>query len=302
MASWIRCAREALSNTVTDVNNNHTLVLAAGLAYYFLLSLFPLLIVLASVVSYLPVPNLWDRLLGSMAQVVPGDAMGVVRGVLKDVLAHNHPSLLSVGILGTVWAATGGFSSMIEALNVAYDVPETRPWYRTRGLALLLTFVIGAFFVVALALMIVGPEFGGWLANKIDLGPVFVFAWKYLRWGVSIAFTVIGVELLYFLAPNVKQRFKATLPGASLAVIAWLAASFLLGLYFRHFANFNKTYGTLGAAVALLTWFYWTNVMILIGGELNSELRKASGKKPLPVKEKPSPEKAGASRDLDRAA
>jgi membrane protein len=274
----IRCAAE-------DFMNNHGMALAAGLSYYFVLSLFPALIALSCVIAYIPVPSLWDNLLLGMSRIVPADAMGLVRKVVTDVLAQTHPKLLSVGILGTAYAATGGFSSMIEALNVAYDVPETRPWWRTRMLALQLTVVIGAFFIVALAFMVVGPEFGTWLTGKIGLSWVFAEVWNYLRWGIAIAFTVIGVEVLYFMAPNVKQRFWATLPGATLAVVAWLAASYGLGIYFQKFANFNKTYGTLGAVVALFVWFYWTNVFILFGAELNSEIRKAAGKKPLPVKE-----------------
>lgn len=275
----------ALQSAGNDFMNNHGMALAAGLSYYFVLSLFPLLIALACIVPYLPIPNLWDKLLYAMGRIVPGEAMGLVQKVVTDVLAQTHPKLLSVGILGTIYAATGGFGSMIEALNVAYDVPETRPWWRTRLLALGLTFVIGAFFIVALAVMVVGPQFGGWLAAKVGMGPVFAYAWNYIRWAVAIAFTIMGVEVLYFLAPNVKQRFWATLPGAALAVAAWIAASYGLGIYFQKFANFNKTYGTLGAVIALFVWFYWTNIFILFGAELNSELRKAIGKKPLPVKE-----------------
>jgi membrane protein len=232
-----------------------------------------------------------------MARVVPPDAMGVVRGVLKDVLSTGHPKLLSLGIAATLWSGSGGFSSMIEALNVAYDVPETRPWWRTRLLALWLTFAIGIFFVVALGFMVVGPEFGGWLAAKVHLRPAFAFAWNWIRWAVAIAFTIIGVELIYFLAPNVKQRFLATLPGAAVAVGGWIGASYLLGIYIRHFGQFNKTYGTLGAAVALLVWFYWTNISILFGAEINSELRKGSGAQPLPLKERPE-----AAQDFSKAA
>ena len=281
----LRACKTAIQSAAADFVNNHGMALGAGLSYYFVLSLFPALIALACIVPYLPVPNLWDKLLFTMGRIVPGEAMGLVQKVVTDVLAQTHPKLLSVGILGTVYAATGGFSSMIEALNVAYDVPETRPWWRTRLLALQLTFVIGAFFLIALAVMVVGPQFGGWLAGKIGLGAIFASIWNYLRWGVAVAFTVLGVELLYFMAPNVKQRFWATLPGATLAVAAWLAASYGLGIYFQKFANFNKTYGTLGAVVALFMWLYWTNNFILFGAELNSELRKAAGKKPLPVKE-----------------
>jgi membrane protein len=288
--------KTAIRCTVEDFMNNHGMALAAGLSYYFVLSLFPLLIALACIVPYLPIPNLWDKVLFAMGRIVPPEAMGLVQKVVTDVLAQTHPKLLSVGILGTLYAATGGFSSMIEALNVAYDVPETRPWWRTRLLAVQLTFVIGAFFIVALAVMVVGPQFGGWLAAKVGLGSLFANIWNIVRWAVAIAFTVIGVELLYFMAPNVKQRFWATLPGAALAVGGWIAASYGLGIYFQKFANFNKTYGTLGAVIALFVWFYWTNIFILFGAELNSELRKAAGKKPLPVKENVVP------LDLPKAA
>jgi membrane protein len=281
-----------------DVNANHIMALSAGLAYYFLLSLFPLLVVVAALVPYLPIPDLFDKILWAMGRLVPPDSMGVVRGVLKDVL-QSHPKLLSIGILGTVWAAAGGFSGMIEALNVAYDVPETRPWWRNKLLALGLTFLIGTFLVVSLALMVVGPQFGEWLADKLHLEAMFAFAWQYFRWGFAAAFTVLGIELLYFLAPNVKQRFWATLPGATFAVAAWLVISWAFGIYIRQFANFNKTYGTLGAAVALLVWFYWTNLAILFGAEINSELRKAAGKRPLPLKEQPE---VGAVEELPDAA
>jgi membrane protein len=283
--------KQSVRGTVRDVLNKHTIVISAGLAYYFVLSLFPLLIVLASIAVYLPVPNLFDQVLGSMARIVPPDAMGLVRRVLSDVLTHSHPRLLSVGILGTLWAAAGGFSSTIEALNVAYDVPETRSWWRTKLLALELTFIIGALFIVALGVLVVGPEFGGWLAAKLHLAPAFAFAWNYVRWGVAISFTVLGVELLYFLAPNVRNRFWSTLPGAALAVGLWIAASWALGIYIQHFASFNKTYGTLGAAVVLLTWFYWSNIVILVGAEFNSELIKSGAKPPLPL-EGPPPERS----------
>src|SRR5260370_27158203 len=137
--------------------------------------------------------------------------------------------------------------------------------------------------------MVVGPEFGAWLAAKIDLSPAFAYTWPKIRWGVAVAFTVIGVEVLYFMAPNVKQRFFAAVPGATLAVAGWIGASYLLGVYVRKFAGFSQTYGTLGAVVALLTWFYWSNVIILLGAEINCELRKSCDRAPLPIKEEPPP-------------
>lgn len=268
--------RHALARTYGDVLENHTMQMAAALSYYFVLSLFPTLIFLSAVVAYLPVPDLFNQALNLMARFLPADSMGLVRRVLSDVITPNKGAFLSFGILGTVWAASGGFSAAIEALDMAYEVKDDRPFWKTRSLAVGLTFITGALTLVALSVMIVGPRFGEWIASQIHLSRLFVLFWPYIHWSVAIGFTILAVEALYFLAPNVEQRFLATLPGAILAVGCWIALSYLLGVYFRHFANFNKTYGTLGAAVALMTWLYWTGFAMLVGAELNAELAKIS--------------------------
>src|SRR5262249_56338092 len=126
-----------------------------------------------------------------------------------------------------------------------------------------------------------------WLSGRLQMSAVWRWVWPYVHWSVSVGFTVVAVEVLYFLAPNVKQRFFATLPGASLAVACWIGLSYLLGIYFRSFANFNKTYGTLGAAVALMVWLYWTGFAMLAGAELNAEFAKVSAEGKVPQKEEP---------------
>jgi membrane protein len=268
--------KQALERTYGDVVRNHTMQMAAALSYYFVLSLFPALIFLSAVVAFLPVPDLFGQTLSVMSRFLPPDSMGLVRRVLSDVITPNRGTFLSFGILGTLWAASGGFSAAIEALNIAYDVRDDRPFWKTRPLAVGLALVTGALLLVALSVMIVGPRFGEWLASKVHLSGLFVFLWPYVHWSIAVGFTILAVEALYFWAPNVKQRFLATLPGAILAVGCWIALSYLLGIYFRHFANFNKTYGTLGAAVALMIWLYWTGFAMLVGAELNSELAKIS--------------------------
>src|ERR1700758_777397 len=279
--------KDALVRTYADVVQNHTMQMAAALAYYFVLSLFPALIFLSAVVAFLPVPDLFNQALGMMARFLPPDSMGLVRRVLSDVITPNRGTFLSLGILGTLWAASGGFSAAIEALNIAYDVQDDRPFWKTRPLAILLAFITGFLLLLALSVMIVGPRFGEWLAGKVHLSSLFVLLWPYLHWTIAIGFTLLAVEALYFLAPNVKQRFGATLPGAVLAVGFWLALSYLLGVYFRHFANFNKTYGTLGAAIALMTWLYWTGFALLVGAELNCELAKISSEGKIQEKQQP---------------
>jgi membrane protein len=270
------CIRDALARTYEDVDRNHTFQMAAALSYYFVLSVFPALILLSAVVAYLPLPDLFGQALNLVGQFLPPDSMGLVRRILSDVITPNKGTFLSFGILGTLWAASGGFSAAIEALDIAYDVEDDRPFWKTRPLAVVLAFMTEALVLVALSVMIVGPKFGEWLANEVHLANVFVLLWPYIHWSVAIGFTLLAVEALYFMAPNVKQRFLATLPGAILAVGCWIAFSYLLGLYFRHLAHFNKTYGTLGAAVALMVWLYWTAFAMLVGAELNAELAKIS--------------------------
>src|SRR6266480_188423 len=279
----------ALTRTYSDIQNNHTMQMAAALSYYFVLSLFPALIFLSAVVAYLPVPDLFNQGLGVMARFLPPDSMGLVRRVLADVITPNRGTFLSFGILGSLWAASGGFSAAIEALNLAYEVNDDRPFWKTRPLALGLALLAGALLLVALSVMIVGPRFGEWLASRVHLSNLFVLLWPYIHWSIAIGFAILAVEALYFLAPNVKQRFWATLPGAVLAVGSWIALSYLLGLYFRHFANFNKTYGTLGAGIALMTWLYWTGFAMLVGAELNCELAKISSKGRIEEKHEPPP-------------
>ena len=280
--------KSAFAHMYGDVARNHTMQMAAALSYYFVLSLFPALIFLSAVVSYLPVPDLFGQALAFMGRLLPPDSMGLVRRVLADVITPNRGAFLSFGLLGTLWAASGGLSAAIEALNVAYDVEDDRFFWKTRPLAVGLAFVIGGLLLVALSVMIVGPRFGEWLTAKVHLSTLFALLWPYIHWSIAVGFTILAVEALYFWAPNVKQRFLATLPGAVLAVGCWIALSYLLGIYFRSFANFNKTYGTFGAAVALMTWLYWTGFAMLVGAELNSELAKISREGRVQEKQEPS--------------
>lgn len=265
---------ERLAMTIyNDVYDEHLFVFAAGLSYYFVLSLFPLLILIASALSYLPIPHLFDALLRLMALLVPGDGMGLVRNIVSDVISHKHSSLLTLGLVFTIWTASSGFAAMIDGLDVVYRVRETRPVWKTRPLALGLAFLVGSLLLLALAMMTEGTHFGLWFTGKVSLNPVFLAAWRYLRWSIAVGSAVLAAELLYHFGPNLKQRFRDSLPGAIIAVMTWIGLSYLLGSYFRHFDSLDKTYGVLGAAIALYVWFYLSGVAILFGGEINYLLR-----------------------------
>jgi membrane protein len=268
--------KDALWRTVDAVPARHTLQMAAALSYYFVISLFPAFLLVSAIVAYLPGANPFDQVLSLMAGFVPRDSLDLLRKVLSTVVTPNRSTLLSFGVIGTLWTASGGFAAAIEALDIAYEVEEARPFWVTRPLAVGLTLLVGALLLIALGVMIVGPEFGAWLAGRINLSWLLAVAWPYIHWTVAVLFAVLAVEALYFLGPNVKQRFWATLPGAVLAVGCWIGLSYGLGIYFRSFANFNKTYGTMGAVIALMVWLYWTSFFMLVGAELNCQLAKES--------------------------
>jgi membrane protein len=279
--------KDALLRTYDDVDRNHTLQMAAALSYYFVLSLFPALIFLSAAVAYLPIADLRHQALVLLAPFLPAEGMDLIRRVLDDVIRSDKGTFLSFGLLGTLWTVSGGFAAIIEALNIAFEVKDNRPFWKTRPLAVGLAFIVGTLVLISLCVMVLGPRFGEWLAGKVHLSQGFVLLWPYLRWSMVVAFTVLAVEALYFLAPNVKMRLGATLPGAILAVGCWIGLSHLLGVYFRHLAAFNKTYGTLGAAIALMVWLYWTGFAILVGAELNAELAKVSRQGKLQEKQEP---------------
>jgi membrane protein len=284
----ISAIKNAIWRTVEAVPEKHTLQMAAALSYYFVISLFPAFIFLSAILAYMPGAKPFDQVLGLMSGFVPKDSLELLRKVLATVVTPNRGTLLSFGVLGTLWTASGGFAAAIEALDIAYEVDEARPFWVTRPLAVGLTLLVGVLLFIALAVMIVGPQFGAWLAERTNLSWLFAAAWPYIHWTIAVLFTVLAVEALYFLAPNVKQRFWTTLPGAVLAVGCWIGLSYGLGVYFRSFANFNKTYGTMGAVIALMVWLYWTSFFMLVGAELNCELAKESRQGKIKQDEDPS--------------
>jgi membrane protein len=294
--------KQALLATYQDVMRHHVLQVSAALSYYFVLSVFPGLIFLSAVFGSLPFGDLFNHVLLLMSRLLPADTMHIVGSVLSDVLSSHRGTWLSFGMIGTIWVASAGFAALIEALDIAYDAKDDRPYWKSRLLAIGLAAVTGTLLLVALATMIVGPRFGDWLAARFDVSAVFAMVWPVLRWAVAITFTVIAVEVVYFLAPNVKQRFGATLPGAIFSVAVWNTLSFLLGIYFSHFADLNRTYGTLAGLIALMTWLYWTSFALLVGAELNAELAKQSMKGGIEAKNSSNEESQRQASDISRAA
>lgn len=247
------------------------LTYGAALAFFFLFSMFPLLIFLASILAYVPVPNLFDRILNLMSLVVPTSAMGRVEAVLADILRTNI-GLLSFGIAGSIWVASLGYDAIINALNLVFEVRHRRPYWKRRLVAIGLTILTGVMVVVALLMGVLGPFVGSLLPKVLGVDSLFVILWPYIRWVSILCSLVLALQIIYFLAPCERMSFRSQTPGALFAVGVWIVVSIVLDWYFKNFANFSETYGVLGAVIALLTWFYATAITLLVGAEFNAEI------------------------------
>lgn len=263
-----------------EMNRTRAFTVAAALAFYFLWSLIPLLILFSSLLKFLPIPNLFQALLNILSGLVPPYAMTFVEQIMIDILSPNRTKLLSFGIAGTLWAATGGFSSLIEALDIAYDVPVSRPWWKDRIRALVLTFTSGGLAAVSILAYIAGPNFGHYLRQAFFLPPGVEHVWPILRLTITFFTFVTGLEIIYYLGPNARHSFRSTLPGAVFAIAAWFLGSSALSFYLAHLSNYSLTYGSMGALIGLMLWFYLTALAILLGAELNAEWAKARGGDP----------------------
>lgn len=263
---------------------------AAQLAYYFLFALFPFFLVLTTLLGYLPVPNLMDRLMEMLAEMLPGDALRLVQDNVREIVTSQRGGLLSFGILAALWTSSSAITAIVDGLNRAYDVQEGRPYWKVRLIAIVLTVGLSLFIIVSLVLLTFGPQIGGWIADQVGLGSVFQIAWNLLRWPVIVGLIVLAMALVYYVAPDVEQRWQWITPGSLVAVVGWLLASLGFSFYVNNFASYNATYGSIGAVIVLLTWMYVSGFFVLLGGEINAEIEHAaSSGKDLGEKQLPAP-------------
>jgi membrane protein len=281
-------ATELARRVIAEIRDDDCLGRAAQLAYYFLFALFPFFLFLTTLLSYLPVPDLLDRLLETLGQMLPGEALRLVEDNIRQLVTGQRGGLLSFGILAALWTSSSALTAIIDSLNRAYDVEEGRPFWKVRLIAMGITIGLSAFIVVALVLLTFGPQLGGWVADLVGLGRVFEVTWNLVRWPVIVGLLVAAIALLYYFAPDVEQEWTWITPGSACAVLGWLLASLGFAFYVNHFGSYNATYGSIGAVIVLLTWMYVTGLFILIGGEINAEIEHAAPGGKGPGKKAPS--------------
>src|SRR5262245_54729349 len=274
--------KELSARVVREIQRDNCSVYAAALAYYFIFALFPFFLFLAALLAYLPFPNLIEQILTLLANVLPGEALALIQDNVTSLVSTPRGGLLSFGILAALWTSSSAITAIADALNHAYKVKEGRPFWKVRGIALLLTIGLSVFLIGSIVLLIFGPQIGGYLANLVGLGPVFEATWNILRWPVILIMVTTAAAAIYYFTPDVEQEWKWITPGSIFAVMTWTLASLGFSYYVNNFGSYDKTYGSIGAIIVLLTWMYVSGFFILVGGEINAEIEHAStrGKAP----------------------
>src|SRR5215210_3923122 len=206
----------ALKAAVVEFQRDDALGLAAQLAFYLILALFPFLLVLVSLMGTFSSPELAGEVLGYFREVTPDQVYGIVESYLSDIIAGNRPApgLFSVGLVLTLWSASGAFAALIAALNKAYDVEETRPFWKVRGIALLMTLGLSVMIIIGVLLLVAGPPIGRGIADLFGLGEVFTLIWNVVQWPVALSLMVFTVALLYYFAPDAERPYRGAPLGA----------------------------------------------------------------------------------------
>ena len=288
---------QTLKATVQKFIRDDALGLAAQLAFYLILAIFPFILFLVALIDTFSSPEFITKVFTYLRQVLPAQVFDLIRNYTGSTLRNRDsaPGLLSVGILGTIWATSSAFAALINALNRAYDVQETRPFWKVRGIAILMTFGLSALVAAGALLLVAGPSLGETVAEVFTLGDEFLYAWNIVRWPAALLFMIVTVALLYYFAPDAGLPFRWITPGGFIGVLLWVLASLAFNLYASSdFNTYNETYGSIGTVIILLLYLYISSLTILFGATLNATLvrikEEVSGEQILdaePANEKP---------------
>ena len=279
---------------------------AALISYYFLFAIFPFVFFLVTLTAYLPFVPSTETLLARAGPFIPAAASDLVKTHLNDLLHEQRPHLLTIGLAVAVWSASRGVDALRSALNLSYDVKETRPFWKTQGMAILITVLASFLMLLSVTGFALGSDLGVWVAGKMGLQAEWAFLWMWLRWPVVGALLMTVNALLYYFLPDVEQEFRFITPGSVFSVILWLLATWGFTQYVQHFGKYNVTYGSIGGVIVLMTWLWLSGLIFVVGGEANALIEhesvegkakgaRAAGEAPPPAVERPSIASPGAT-------
>ncbi|MBQ0744695.1 MAG: YihY/virulence factor BrkB family protein [Pseudomonas sp.] len=264
-----------IKRSFREFDNNDMSTYAAALAFRALLSLFPFLLFLTATLSFFNLPEFFDWLRQQAAVAFPGMVMEMIDPVI-DQLQKDNNSILSISIVMALWVSSTGMRSLMNAMNNAYDVQESRPAWKLFPLSIGFTLGMTLLLMVAAGFMVIGPAAAEWLANQVGMKDLWVLSWSWLRWPIVVLILMFVVAMVYYLTPDVEQEFRFITPGSVIAVMVWIAASIGFGIFARNFGNFQLFYGGIGAVIILLLYFYISASVMLYGAQLNAVVEHAS--------------------------
>lgn len=257
-----------------EIKEDRATGLAAEQAYYYMLALFPMLILLLSILPYLSIEP--QKALDFIGSVMPSETTDVFKEDIIKIVSDRNGSLLTFGILGTLWSASNGMNAFIHSMNVAFDVNETRSFIKSRLLSIVLTLGLILAFVVALLLPVFGNLILDLIETVVHIPGSMQTLINILRWFVSIVVIALVLAVMYRYAPNKHYPFKQVIPGAVAATVLWQLISLGFSFYVTHFANYSSTYGSLGGVIVLMLWLYLTGLALVLGGEINALFHRQS--------------------------
>ncbi|EAC7886354.1 YihY/virulence factor BrkB family protein [Listeria monocytogenes] len=257
-----------------DVSGN-----AAQLAYYMLFSIFPMLLIAATLLAYLHIDK--DSVFNMIKEFAPDQIMDFLEENLNNLLTQKNGGLLSIGIIATLWSASNGMNAVMKSLNKAYGVTNKRNYVVQRLLSMFFTLAMLATVGATLLLLVFGQQIGMFLINHLNFSEDFLSFWNNLRWTVTLIVIFVVFTFLYWVAPNRRSTLISVLPGALFSTIGWTVASLGFAYYVNNFGNYSATYGSIGVIIILMLWFYLTGIILMIGGELNATLAIRKKKKEL---------------------
>ena len=260
-----------VKEAIRDFMDDDMTTYASALAYQVLFSLFPFIIFLIALLGFLQLADFFEWLRQHAQMLLPPEASEQVNKVITD-LQKEQGGLMSLGVIVALWSASAAVRAAMHALNMAYDVKETRPTWKLYPLSLLYTVGLAAMMILATALLTVGPQAVQWVAQQVGLEQIFVTLWAWLRWPAALFILTLAVAIIYYVGPDVRQEFRFISPGALIAIAVWIAASLGFKLYVNNFADYNATYGSIGAIIILLLYFFISAAVLLFGAEINATI------------------------------
>ena len=249
--------------------------MATQLSYFFLLSLFPLLIAIFSLLPFTPLES--KDILHFLDDFAPKGTIGFIEQNINDIMSRHDINILSVSVLGTLWAASNGMNGIIIAINRAYEVKDDRHFLIVRALSIVMTIVMIIVIIVALLLSVFGRHLGIVFFSHFGMKEEFLHMWETLRWVLSGLILLVVFSTIYVLTPNKKLKCVAILPGAIFSTLGWMIVSYGFSFYVNHFGRYSLMYGSIGVVIILMAWFYFTALILIIGGEINAIKEALSG-------------------------